>query len=273
MSDRTLTLLCVVIPLFAGCDDPAANDAQPGEATLRPPRRYVCLRAGGTITIDGKLDDPAWEGAAWSDAFVDIQGPEMPPPRFTTRMKMLWDDAYLYVAARLDEPHVWGNLTERDEIVFYDNDFEIFIDPDGDTNEYYEIEINALNTIFDLFLVRTYINGGPALHDWDLKDMLHAVHIDGTLNDPSDVDKSWSVEFALPWDHLAPAAHMPTPPRDGDTWRINFSRVEWLHRVVAGRYEKIPDTPEDNWVWSPQGVINMHVPERWGYVTFSTRQE
>ena len=28
--------------------------------------------------------------------------------------------------------------------------------------------------------------------------------------------------------------------------------------------------PEHNWVWSPQGVIDMHRPERWGYLQFST---
>jgi hypothetical protein len=27
--------------------------------------------------------------------------------------------------------------------------------------------------------------------------------------------------------------------------------------------------PEDNWIWSPQGVIDMHRPERWGFVQFS----
>ena len=90
-------------------------------------------------------------------------------------MKMTWDDAYLYVAARLDEPHLWGTLTQHDEIVFHDNDFEIFIDPDGDCQAYYEIEINQLNTIFDLFLVRRYVDGGPALHDWDMRGLRHAV--------------------------------------------------------------------------------------------------
>ena len=67
---------------------------------------------------------------------------------------------------------------------------------------------------------------------------------------------------------LAPAAHMPTPPNDGDVWRINFSRVQWRHRIVNGRYEKVPNTAEDNWVWSPQGVVNMHLPEHWGFVEF-----
>jgi hypothetical protein len=237
------------------------------------PKRYICQRAAESIVIDGRLDEPAWAAAPWTDAFVDIQGDSKPRPRFATRAKMLWDDKYFYIGAELEEPHVWATLTKHDDIVFRNPDFEVFIDPNGDRREYYEIEINALNTIFDLFLVRTYIDGGPALHGWDCKGLKSAVHIDGTLNDPTDTDRGWSVEFAFPWTALAEAAHRPTPPHPGDVWRVNFSRVEWQIRVVNGRYEKIPGTVEDNWVWSPQGVVNMHVPEHWGSVVFPSIKE
>ncbi len=251
-------LLC--LPLF-GCASVSA-----------PPRRYVCAQTPTRVTIDGRLDEGAWERAPWTGDFVDIEGSKQPSPRLRTRAKLLWDAEYLYIGAELDEPHVWGTLTERDEIVFHDNDFEVFIDPDGDAAQYYEIEVNTLNTIFDLFLVRTYRAGGPALHDWNMAGLKTAVHIHGTLNDPTDQDTGWTVELALPWKSLAPAAGTPAPPRPGDVWRVNFSRVEWQHHVVDGKYEKVPNTPENNWVWSPQGVIDMHRPERWGYVEFSAHQ-
>jgi len=90
------------------------------------------------------------------------------------------------------------------------------------------------------------------------------------LNDPSDRDKGWSVEIAVPWRALQEFAHRPVPPRDGDQWRVNFSRVEWQHEVKEGKYQIVPETREDNWVWSPQGIVDMHRPERWGYVQFST---
>ncbi len=233
------------------------------------PKHYACPRAAGTIVIDGRLDEPAWRAAAFTDPFIDIEGKHKPRPRFTTTVRMLWDDDHLYVGAELQEPHVWATLTEHDQIVFHDNDFEVFIDPDGDTRQYYEIEVNALNTIFDLFLVKTYIDGGPALHDWDLDGLETAVDIQGTLNDPTDTDTGWTVEMALPWAGLKPPEGAPAPPRPGDVWRINFSRVQWQHRVVDGRYEKLPDTPENNWVWTPQGVINMHLPQHWGFVEFT----
>ena len=183
---------------------------------------------------------------------------------------MLWDDNYFYVGALLEEPHIWGTLTKHDSAIFHDNDFEIFIDPDGDNHEYFEIEINALNTEWDLFLKKPYRDGGPAINEWEVPGLKTGVHIEGTLNKSSDKDTSWSVEFAFPWKVLAEYAHRPAPPHDGDQWRVNHSRVEWLHEIVDGHYRKVPKTPENNWVWSPQGVIDMHRPERWGYVQFST---
>ncbi len=160
-------------------------------------------------------------------------------------------------------------MTKHDTVIFHDNDFEIFIDPDGDNQEYYEMEINALNTEWDLLLRKAYRDGGPAQNQWEIPGLKTAVHIDGTLNNPGDTDRSWSVEWAIPWKALVEFAHRSVPPRDGDQWRVNFSRVEWRHEISGGQYRKVPKTPEDNWVWSPQWAIDMHRPEHWGYVQFS----
>jgi hypothetical protein len=231
---------------------------------------YVCYRAQETLSLNGKLDDPAWRAVPWTDPFTDIEGDIRPKPRHQTRAKMLWDDEYFYVGADLIEPDVWATLTERDSVIFHDNDFEIFIDPDGDNHQYYEIEINALNTVWDLRLVKPYRDGGPALNEWNIDGLKTAVHVDGTINRPGDRDRGWSMEMAFPWKVLAEYANRPTPPKDGDQWRINFSRVEWKTNVVNGKYVKAPGMKEDNWVWSPQGVVDMHWPEMWGYVQFST---
>ena len=245
---------------------------EPAGAAAAPdaPKGYVACKVAEPIQVDGKLDEAAWGAAPWTDAFVDIEGDRKPRPRFETRAKMLWDDEHLYIAAKLDEPHVWGTLKDHDAVIFQDNDFEVFIDPDGDNHRYFEIEINALNTEWDLFLPKPYRDGGPAVDAWEIPGLKKGVAVQGTLNDPSDVDRSWTVELAIPWKALAEHAGRPTPPSDGDRWRLNFSRVEWRHEVADGAYRKVPKTPEDNWVWSPQGVVDMHRPETWGYLQFST---
>lgn len=205
--------------------------------------------------------------APWTDEFVDIEGDQKPPPRFRTRAKMMWDDQFFYIAAEMEEPHVWGTLTEHDSVIFQDNDFEVFIDPDGDAARYFEFEINALNTTWDLYLGKAYRDGGPADNSWETYATT-AVKVQGTLNDPNDTDQGWTLEIAFPWECFTENGGMPCPPRPGDTWRVNFSRVEWVTDIVDGRYEKRAGLPEDNWVWTPQGVIDMHQPEHWGYVEF-----
>jgi len=84
------------------------------------PLSYVCKRAVGSVRVDGKLDDAAWRAAAWTAEFVDIEGDRKPKPRFRTRAKMTWDDTYFYFGAEMEEPHVWGTLTQHDsEVVPY----------------------------------------------------------------------------------------------------------------------------------------------------------
>jgi len=237
------------------------------------PRAYAIYRASAPIDVDGRLVEADWAAAPWTADFVDIRGPDAPAPRFQTRAKMLWDDEALYVAAQLEEPDVWGTLMQRDTVIFYDNDFEVFIDPTGTTHNYYELEVNALETAWDLMLLRPYRDGGAAIDAWNIRGLEVGVHVNGTLNDPSDTDEGWTVEIALPWETLEEAAPGGRPPQAGDTWRLNFSRVQWPTTVIDGRYRKDVDTteahPEDNWVWSPQGVIDMHRPERWGVVQFA----
>ncbi len=235
------------------------------------PKTYVACRTPTPLQIDGHLDETAWSQAAWTDLFVDIEGAIRPEPRFETRAKMLWDDQFFYVAAELREPHVWGTLTQRDTVIFLDNDFEVFIDPDGDTHQYYEFEMNARDTEWDLFLVKPYRDGGPAMNSWQILGLRTAVTVQGTINYPADIDTGWTVELAFPWSVLRECAgKQAAPPRDGDHWRVNFSRVEWQTRVEDGRYAKLPGKREDNWVWSPQGLVNMHMPEQWGVVQFTT---
>ena len=228
------------------------------------PRAYVAPHAVSAVVVDGKLDDAVWDQAPWTADFVDIEGDRKPRPRFRTRVKMAWDATYLYVAADMEEPHLQATFTKRDSYIFHaDNDFEVFLDPDGDTHRYFEFEMNALNTMWDLMLVKPYRDGGPAIDGWDCAGLKHAVHLDGTLNDPRDTDRGWSVELAIPWTSLPHKR-----PRRGDHWRINFSRVQWHYRVEGGAYVQEKKRGEDNWVWSPQGVVAMHRPETWGYLQF-----
>jgi hypothetical protein len=162
----------------------------------------VCCKTLRDLSIDGIADETAWREVPFSNYFVDIEGDKKPQPKFDTRVKMLWNDNYLYIYAELTEPHICAKLTQRDTIIFFDNDFEVFIDPDGDNHGYYEYEVNARDVVWDLLLIKPYQDGGPNITNWDIHGLLSAVKIYGTINDPGNTDEKWTVEIAFPMDVL-----------------------------------------------------------------------
>lgn len=225
---------------------------------------YRCAATAVAPQIDGRPDDAAWRAIEPLPQFVHILGEAS--ATLQTRVKMCWDETHLYVLAEMEEPHVWAAMTERNGPLFRESAFEMFIDPDGDSKSYYEFEVNPLGTVMELTMDRPYKEGGKNTFA-GIEGLKMAVWTEGTINDPSDVDKRWVVEMAIPFAGLAKIVDgVGAGPKAGETWRVNFMRMHHGHRVENGKYVK--EKPTDHWVWSPQGVINMHVPDRWGKVTF-----
>ncbi|KAG7385425.1 hypothetical protein PHYPSEUDO_001554 [Phytophthora pseudosyringae] len=257
------------------------------------PRRYAAYhlpdQLSPSISIDGVLDEKAWAQVPWSEPFQDIRGPTFwSQPWFASKFKLRYDREFLYIGAYVEETDVWANVSRRNEVIFRDNDFEVFVDADGSTHNYKEFELNARNATWNLWLNRPYRDGG---HENSTRvdpqhgfDMLHggmrsAVFIPGHINDPSERLRYWTTEIALPLSELASHSSAQAPPASNSFWRINFSRVEWPVRVVTDggtgkqHYEKRTGLSEENWVWSSQYAVDMHRPEWWGYLQFRPRGE
>ncbi len=244
---------------------------------LTVPRGYTILKTAQPITIDGKNDEAVWSKAAWSEPFEDIEGKPEKKPATSTRFKLLWDDENLYVYCRFDEEHIWATLNEHDQSIFQDNALEMFIDPDGDTHNYMEFQINAFAAVWDLLLNKPPRNGGPSVTDWDVKGLKKAVYIDGTLNNPADKDKFWGIELAIPLKTFRFGGNS-SMPKIGSTWKMNVTRVQREVDVKDGAYVKRlggngrPVQPGYS-CWSVPGLINFHYPERWGIVRFAGETE
>ena len=249
-----------------------------GYSQNEKPEKYISYKAIEELKIDGDLTEESWKKAPWTADFVDIEGDKKPTPSQRTRVKMLWDSSYFYVGAEICETDIWATYDEKDMVIFHENDFEIFIDPNGDRHNYYELEINALGTLWDLMLTKPYRDRGTPINSWEIKGLKSAVKINGTLNDPTNKDDKWFVEWAIPWKVLMETFKNKYLPVEGEQWRVNFSRVNWRIENKNGKYIKQIDPKtnkpysEYNWVWSPQGVIAMHLPEKWGYVQFSSKK-
>ncbi len=240
------------------------------------PPGYVCYQTPGPITIDGKMSPDEWDAIPWTNDFVDIEGDLQPLPYYQTCVKMAHDAQGMYFAAWMEEPHVWGTITEHDAVIFQDNDFEIFLNPSNDTHNYLEYEVNALGTEWDLFLSKPYRDNPVVMNNWEFAGMKSAIHVEGSLNNPDDTDRYWSLEVFIPWESIYQVTRKEGRPEEGEQMRVNFSRVQWTTEVQDGKYVKIPKPGEDkiyehNWVWAPTGLINIHLPEYWGYVQFTNQ--
>src|SRR5687768_199203 len=240
-------------------------------ATSQPardlPPTYACVRATGAIDVDGALDDAAWKSASWTEDFVDIVGSTgKPPPPLRTRAKLTWDDENLYIAAELTEPRISATIQGRDEQLYREQAFEVFVDPNGDAKHYLELQVNPLNTVCDLSMGKPYRETGKADLGFNLAGLRSAVRVNGSVNDPADVDESWTVELAIPWAAIkALAADTLAPTRAGERWRVNLARMR-AAETAQGDEAKVAKSIS---VWAAQGAVNMHLPERWGWIEFS----
>jgi hypothetical protein len=275
---RILILQFIFVPIVAlSCNTTPKNTNRIDvDIDIIKPQNYIVCKTNTPITIDGIGNEQAWKDVPFTNSFTDIEG--VKTPKYDTKVKMLWDKKYFYVYAQMSEPHVWGNLHQRDTIVYYNNDIELFMDPSMDTYNYGEIEINALNTVWDLKLDKPYRTSGNADNSWDLDSLKSAIKIYGTLNNPNDTDSCWSIEIAIPIERAMELKNNKGKiPSEGEQWKVNFLRVEWDYDLIDGNYDRKKEDgkylPEYNWAWSSQGEVNMHQPEKWGIIQFTNKQK
>ena len=127
------------VPMTPGAEEKLA--ATKNACSEKDVFHYPARRATGPIRADGLLEEPDWQRAEKSPRFVDMATGE--PAFFGTRAAALWDDENLYIAFWVEEPLVQAKITEKNSLIFNENDVEVFIDG-GDT--YYEFETNARGT-------------------------------------------------------------------------------------------------------------------------------
>lgn len=53
-----------------------------------------------------------------------------------TSIQMCWDDEYLYVRGTLHDENIWGTMTDKNSTLYFENDFEVFLNPDGSHHNY-----------------------------------------------------------------------------------------------------------------------------------------
>ena len=205
------------LALAAGCA------RQPPQPPAKPPRpTFECRFTEDPVSIDGKLDDAAWQRAVLIDSFTVPWEKGGPAARKGTRARLLWDRDNLYVAADMDDTDLYADVTEHDGNTWDNDVFEVFLKPSADKPAYYEFHVTPANTVFDLFLPRRgHVGRFKKLGEFDIES---AVALRGTLDRWNDKDKGWSVEMRIPWESLAETGGRPAA---GDEWRIALCRYDY----------------------------------------------
>jgi hypothetical protein len=226
--------------------------AKPGAVRAAAEKSIIAARAKKPVKIDGKLDDEVWKVAPSSGAFVDTLSGAAVGTK--TEVKLAWDDKYLYVAFENQDEDVWSSLKNRDDKLWTEEAVEVFIDADADGKDYIELQVNPNNAIFDSYLPSYRANQ----NDWNSK-MKTAVAVEGTVNQRKDKDKGWTVEMAIPWADTKGRGEskVKLPPKVGDTWRVNFFRMD----LPEGK-------PQQAMGWSPPLVGDFHKIDRFGQLVF-----
>lgn len=259
---------------------------------------YTAKKISESITIDGNTRKEVWKNAAWSKGFVDMVTGDA--GMYNTQTALLWNDTNLYIVFTAEEPFVEAMLTKRDSIVFLENDLEVFIDG---RDCYYELEVNAANTLYEVFFIwkdaykrggkfdvpqfdvhqpQAYTFGGDydrsgtsfwkgthargirwAFTNFDMPGLRTAVQIDGTLNDNSDIDKGWSLEIAIPWKSLQLLT-------DGRSIPPNNGDI-W--NMFLGRFQKLMVSgkeviPHPAMALNSHGIYDTHLTEKWSKIEF-----
>jgi hypothetical protein len=239
---RYFLLFCVALFLNISC---AKHD--------EPTYKLDAVKAEDSITIDGMLDEAAWQAASKIELKNNKTGTAVTDQKLQTTAMTCYSDSVFYIAFVCNDPDSWANFSQRDDHLWEEEAVEVFIDTDEEPNTYVEIEVSPKNILFDSYIVDPFNINLVETPKFTLAGIQTAVSVDGTVSKRADVDSFWTVEIAIPVHELDKAGISP-----GKTKRkINFYRIE-----------EPKDGEVQHYAWSPTEA-RFHKPSVFGTLNFA----
>lgn len=226
---------------------PVAAGEAPPVPTLRAHRLAVPLQ------LDGRLDEADWGDATSTGPFVNtMRGSE---GSFGTEARVAYDERALYIAFEVEDDLLKSDFTTHDAHLWEQDCVEVMLDPDGDGKNYFELQVSPRGVTFD---TRYDSRRRPRPFGeiaWD-SGVRAGVGLRGKLDD-DEGDTGYTVEMAIPWTAFHAGRTPATPPKAGDTWRINLFVMDARRRGMRAVG------------WSPPFVGDFHTLERFGELSFT----
>jgi hypothetical protein len=262
---RSTHYLTLAVPLvflgmlaLSGCVEQGAAPSNEGEKMPPVVRAAECRWASGPITIDGKLDEAAWDKAQVLKDFAVFW--QKRPAKTATKARLLWDEKYLYFAAEMEDSDLYADVKERNGMTWTNDVFELFFKPSEDRRAYFEFQVNAANTPLELFFPSRGSGGYQRFAPLTRFGMESAVTLQGTLNNWQDKDTGWTVEGRIPLTAFETAG---ARPRAGVKWRFALCRYDYstaFERVETS--STAPLTQPDFHRYEDYGVLTFRGPEK-----------
>ena len=184
-------------------------------------REVVAVPAEGAVTVDGRLDEPAWQDAWPIEHFIDHRMLRL--EALETRARLACDSDALYVAFECLDPNpgeITATLPDRDEHQLCDS-VEVLVAASGKSREFVQWIVDSQGTVFDARA--TMGDDGRVVYSrrWNGT---------ATVAASRQADR-WTVEMAVP------RADLPTQPRAGKGCRVLLCR-NIVHTRAEGEEEQ-----------------------------------
>ncbi|EDM73542.1 putative lipoprotein [Plesiocystis pacifica SIR-1] len=222
----------------------------------RRPSVVKAARVGAEgITLDGRRDEAVWRADGAQRLLSSRTGE---PPRELeeqlggpTWVWFAWDEEALYVAAQLPDPDLYAPHERRDDPLYRDEAFEVFLAADNSGRAYLEHQVSARGVHFDARFPE-YRKGDEA---WN-GSWRSAVRLDGELDERGG-DRGWSVELAFPWAELCAETELRCPVAAGTRLRTNVFRLDKPDRKSQVGLALSPTLRPDFHAWGNAAVLEL----------------
>ena len=205
------------------------------------PFRLPCRRGEPGHPVTADAGSAFWSRVKPVSLLENVGGQ---PPRQGTRVRTAWDATAWRVLFEMEDARPWATLTAHDAPLWTEETVEVFVDPVGDLEGYFEVEINPLGAIVDVVL-RRIASGWRKDFGW---------HVEGLRRHARLTETGWAAELAIPFEAVSAAV-----PQPGTCWRANFLRID--RPDGAGSEAELS-------AWSPTGMRNFHRAQAFGAVEF-----
>jgi len=209
----------------------------------------VAKRCIDPIKIDGQLIEKSWKQASWVGHDHILLKKNTPVER--SYISFLWDDVYLYFAAKIIDREIAQKFKGKDQPVWREDCIEYFIDPLRTGNYYYEMNFGASGAHWDSIAYRIESRPMPSVVEkgWNPESLTFKTLKTGD---------GWQLEGKIRFDDLKAADTIP--PHHGDQWYFNTYRV---NQPKKGKSTLTSWNPTDAFHNTANfGVLKFSFPER-----------